>query len=121
MEEFHQEVSKAESKLRNAQTNELHFWDSWKGTAQGALASLTDDIYMYEAENHKYGKGYGIKYSDSNFWFSPGFGSQKGTLVNAVNESITSEEMESIGTTGQVMNEQIQRLIDIGLGKVKSK
>ncbi len=100
--------SKIDTNLRQAE-NSPSFWEAWKGTAEGALAHLAEDIYAYEAENNAFGKGIAINYGDKNFWYSP---SEK-ALFNSGNTRITSEDMRSIGDT--VMPEQINRLIEQAL------
>lgn len=109
MENLSQE--KINTNLKQAESNSA-FWDEWKGTADRALAHLTNDIYAYEAENNAYGKGIAIKYGDKNFWYSP---SQK-ALFNAANARITAEEMRSVGDT--VIPEQINRLIETALANI---
>ena len=100
--------TKINTNLRHAE-NAPSFWDTWKGTAERALAHLTDDIYAYEAENNAFGKGIAIKYGDKNFWYSP----NEKALFNSANTRITSEEIRSIGDN--VMPEQINRLIEQAL------
>ena len=95
--------NKINTKLRHANSTPS-FWDEWKGTAERALAHLTDDIYAYEAENNAFGKGIAIKYGDKNFWYSP---SAK-ALFNSANSRITTEELKNSGN--EVIAEQLNRL-----------
>lgn len=106
MEEFNE--TKINTNLRHAE-NIPNFWDEWKGTADRALANLTDDIYAYEANNNAYGKGIAIKYGDMNFWYSP----ENKMLVNSANTKITSNELRSSGN--EIIAEQVNRLIELAL------
>jgi hypothetical protein len=110
MNEFNQE--KIFANLKHAENNSV-FWGQWEGTADRALAHLTDDIYAYEAENNAYGKGVAIKYGSKNFWYSP----QEKALFNSTNTRITAEEMRSLGDN--IMPEQINRLIENALMNIK--
>lgn len=98
--------------LNNAE-QQPSFWKIWRGTAEGALARLTDDIYAYEAENNVYGKGIAIKYGNKNFWYSP----NHKILVNSSNTKITSEELKLSGNA--VTAEQINSLIGKALQNIK--
>lgn len=96
------------------------FWKRWQGTAEGALANLTEDIYIYPVSNNKFGSGYGIKYGDQHFMYVPG--TPKGSLYNSHNDSVTSEELENSDVAGiKIMNEQIGRLIGLGLENKSKK
>lgn len=112
------EVIEIKRKLTNAHL-EPSFWKRWRGSADGALAMLTDDIYIYPAENNKYGKGYGIRYAGQNFFLTKGSG--KGMLVNSNNDRIESKELELLGVTGGVINQQLNELIEKGIRSESEK
>jgi len=107
------EIQEIERKLKNASL-EPNFWETWTGSASGALASMgtEGDMYIYPAENNIYGKGYGIKYGKQNFFLTNGTSRM---LFNSNNDRITSKELELLGVSGESLKYQLNELIEKGL------
>jgi hypothetical protein len=109
MEQIPTPETKLQTKLRQA--NAIPNWDTWKGIPERAEAQLTDDIYAYETENPRIGKGLGIKYGDMHFFYKDGI------LVNSSGDRITAEELKTEGNS--VIAQQLNELIEKALNKEK--